>query len=153
MGFENLCTISEKWNEDARSVQNFIFWFCVSYKSRELLGRVGRKFPCETPVMESFSFDQTSTMKLFCKNSQQGKVVDYFRKKVTSFWCIIVNFEQISHIVLVLRSVLLWTSKCWLPGRCQFLLKSCELAWMKLPVNLCICWSQDRIIALRFVVT
>ena len=62
---------------------------CVWYKSRELRSRVGPRFPCVTPVMESFFSDllenkisywieshlvscQTSMMKLFYKNSQRA---------------------------------------------------------------------------------
>ena len=57
MEFENTCTVSGKWNEDARSFEDFIFWFCVWCKSKELGSRVGRRFPCVNPVMENFSLD------------------------------------------------------------------------------------------------
>ena len=40
---------------DEGSAQDFIFWFCVWCKSRELGGRVSPRFPCVTSVMESFS--------------------------------------------------------------------------------------------------
>ena len=45
VGFENTCTVSGKWNEGMSSVQDFIFWFCVWCKSRELRGRVSPRFP------------------------------------------------------------------------------------------------------------
>ena len=97
--FEYTCTISGKQNEDPGSVQGFIFWFCVWCKSRKLGGRVSLRFPCVIPVMESFSSDllqamisygtkshlescQTFTMKLFSKNSQRPKEVDYIRKQL-----------------------------------------------------------------------
>ena len=97
---EKTCIVSGKWNEDAESVQDFIFWFCVWFKSRELGGRVSPRFPCVNPVMGSFTLDllratvsywtklkqiefcQTSMMKLFCENSQQLKDVNYFCKKL-----------------------------------------------------------------------
>ena len=98
VGFENTCTVSGKWNEEAGSVQDFIFWFCVWRKSRELGGRVSPTFFCVTPMMESFSSDllrviisywtkshlescQTFTMELFGENSQRPKDINYFRKK------------------------------------------------------------------------
>ena len=99
--FENTCTISGKQNEDAGSVQVFIFCFRVWCKSRELGGRQeegGSKIPLCNPSDKSFSSDflrtmmnywteshlescQTSTMELFYENSQRLKDVDYFRKK------------------------------------------------------------------------
>ena len=98
VGFENTCTVFGKWNEDGESVQDFIFWFCVWCKSRELGGRMSPGFPCVTPLMESFSSDlrraiisywtdshlessETSTMELFYENSQPPKDVNYFSKK------------------------------------------------------------------------
>ena len=59
-----------------------------------------RKFACVNPVIESFSLGlpqavisygteshlesrQTSTMELFCKNSQRSKDVEYFHKKAS----------------------------------------------------------------------
>ena len=103
LGFENTSTVSGKWNEDVGSVQDFIFWFCFWCKPKQLGGRVIPRFPWVTTVMESFSSDllwakisywteshlescQTSTMELFCENSQQPKDVDYFRKCSTGFW-------------------------------------------------------------------
>ena len=44
-----------KWAH--RSVQDFIFWFCVWCKSGELGGRGIPRFPCLTTVMESFYSD------------------------------------------------------------------------------------------------
>ena len=41
---EQLRTVSGKCNENAESVQDFTFWFCVWCKSRELGGRVSRRF-------------------------------------------------------------------------------------------------------------
>ena len=55
LGFENACTVSRKRNEDAESVQDFIFWFCFWCKSKELRGRVCPRFLCVTLIMESFS--------------------------------------------------------------------------------------------------
>ena len=98
VGFENTCTASGKWNENTGLVQDFIFWFCVWWKSRELGGRESRRFPCVTLVIESFSSDllratisywkelhlescQTSTMELFWKYGQRTKDVDYFCKE------------------------------------------------------------------------
>ena len=99
--FENICTVSGKSNEYVGSVQDFIFWFCVWCKSRELGGRVSSRFLCVTPVMESFSSNflraiisyrtesylksyQTSTVELFHKNSQRPKYVDYSSKNAPS---------------------------------------------------------------------
>ena len=55
VGFENTCTVSGKRNENAGSVQDFIFLFCVCCKSRELGGWVSPRFLCVTPVMEASS--------------------------------------------------------------------------------------------------
>ena len=71
-------------------------WFCVWCKSR---GMVSQKFPCVTPVMESFSSVlllaisywmkshlkscQTCTIELFSQNSQQPRDVDYFCRKAS----------------------------------------------------------------------
>ena len=80
------------------SVPDFILRFCVWCKSRELRGRVSPRFPFVTPVMESFTSDilqitirywaeshlescQTSTMELFCGNSQRPKDINYFLEK------------------------------------------------------------------------
>ena len=101
VGFENTCTVSGKWNEDVGSVQDFIFWFCFWFKSRELEGRMSLRFLCVTPVMESFSSDllqaiisywtgshlesyQTSMMQLFCENSQRLKMSTFSAKNSTT---------------------------------------------------------------------
>ena len=94
--WEHLHSFKEvKWR---RGVSPFILWFCVWCKSRELRDRVSPRFPCVTPVMESFSSNllqatisywtelhlescKIPTMELFCENSQQPKDIDYFRKK------------------------------------------------------------------------
>ena len=92
----DLRTLWGKWNEDTGLVQDFIYWFCVWCKSRELRGIVSPTFPCVIMLMESFSSArwatisywikwhlkscQTSTMELFSKNSQRPKNVDYFCK-------------------------------------------------------------------------
>ena len=98
VGFENACTVSGKWNEDVGSVQDFIFWFRVWCKTRELRSRVSPSSPCAIPVMESFPSGllrviisygtkshlescQTCMMELVCENSQQPKDVDNSRKK------------------------------------------------------------------------
>ena len=53
VGFEITSTVSGKRNEDLGLVQDFIFYFCVWYKSRESGDRVSPMFPCVTPVMEA----------------------------------------------------------------------------------------------------
>ena len=74
-------------NENTGSVQGIILlFFCC--KSGEVGGIGSRRFPCVTPVLESFSSDlvratisywavsllkscQTSSMEFLCKNSQR----------------------------------------------------------------------------------
>ena len=133
------CRIREhlKWNEDAGSVQNFIFWFCVWCKSRELGGRVSRKFPCVTTVMESFSFDllqtiiscwteshlescQISTMELFCKNSLRPKHNVYWGitspQKSPTLYCFFVNPS-------LKYQIFQWTPKSFSSSTPSYLLK------------------------------
>ena len=71
-----------KWNEDTGSVQDFIFWFCIWCKWTELGGKGSLRFPCVTNLSgEMISYwaeshlesCQTSTMALFCENSQRSK--------------------------------------------------------------------------------
>ena len=97
VGFESTYIFSGKRNEYVGSVQDFIFWFCIWCKSRELRGRMSPRFPCVTPMMESFSSVllrtiisywtkphlgscQTSMMELFCKNSKGSRDFDFSRK-------------------------------------------------------------------------
>ena len=101
LGFENICRVSGKWNKDAGLFQDFIFWCCIWFNSRELGGGLSPRFPCVTPVMESFSSDllraiisfwtklhlefcQISTMELFCEDSRRAKDVDYFCRKCST---------------------------------------------------------------------
>ena len=46
----NTCAVSGKWNEDAGSVQEIIFWFCVWSNSRELQSKVSLKIPLFYPT-------------------------------------------------------------------------------------------------------
>ena len=100
VGFENTCTVSRKWNEDAGSVQYFIFWFCVCCRPRKSWGRMSPMFPYVTTVIKRFPSDllraiiscwtkahpescQTSLLDHFCKNSPQPNAlsnVPPFRK-------------------------------------------------------------------------
>ena len=99
--FEKACTVSRKWSEDTGSVQDCIFCFCLWCKSGKLGGRMSPRFPCVTPIRESFISNllraiisywteshlesyQTFTMELFCKKNQRPKDVDNFRKKTPS---------------------------------------------------------------------
>ena len=102
VGFESTYIFSGKRNEYVGSVQDFIFWFCIWCKSRELRGRMSPRFPCVTPMMESFSSVllrtiisyrtkphlgscQTSMMELFCKNSKGSRDFDFSRICSTGF--------------------------------------------------------------------
>ena len=109
-----------KWAH--RSVQDFLFWFCVWCKSRELGGRGIPRFPCLTAVMESFYSDflwaiisywtkshletsQTSMMELLFENTQRPNDVEYFHKKF-------------HHRCLIGFQMHLWFERCCKYGGC-----------------------------------
>ena len=79
-----------KWNKDTGSVENFIFWLCVSWKSRELGGKVSPRLP----RMESFSSDHlraiisywTKSHPESCKTSRSSsaKIINSQKKSAIS---------------------------------------------------------------------
>ena len=92
--FSFLVLLKEMRTRGQFKISSCCFW----WKSGELWGRGSPRFPCLTPVVESFSSDllwtiisywaeshlescQTSTMELFQENSRWPQHVDYFRKK------------------------------------------------------------------------
>ena len=128
LAFENTCAVSGKWNEKVGSVQDFIFCFCVWCRSRELGGWMSRRFPCVTPVIESFSSDllqarsywtesllescQISTMELFRKNSQQPKDVNCFCKKAP-FADVQPDSKCTSNFKGAVNVGCSWTARAW----------------------------------------
>ena len=110
--WEHLHSFREvKWGRGVSQKLNVLVF--VYFKSRELRGWVSPRFPCVTPVMESFSLDllqaiksywteshlescQTSAMELFCENSQRPKSFDNFRKNTPS-----QLFDWISNVPLI----------------------------------------------------